>query len=229
MRDRQTNRQTNGGMEWNQYMPQQIPPPPPPPLPTKMYTPLVPIFAKKGVIFQWEARIREIKNKRSFCRHECTKFWNNVKFCMYLLTFVCSARLNSYAQMHLSFNHDLEVLEKTTYIAKCLEFINSHSHKKGYFSFYFEKNVFWLKRSVLLGLKISDFCRKRVFISPKIREKGVFFQTSVVYALVGSGGAGQQLRCIMMTPVYEPYASSEESVQGYRFPGRKSFLFQVMV
>ena len=62
---------------------------------TKTYTTLVPIFAKKGVFSQWEARIREIKKKGSFCRHESMKFWKMVKFGMYLLPFVCSACLNS--------------------------------------------------------------------------------------------------------------------------------------
>ena len=37
-----------------------------PPLPTKTYTTLVPIFAKKKGIFQWEARIREIKKRGHF-------------------------------------------------------------------------------------------------------------------------------------------------------------------
>ena len=68
-----------------------------PPLPTKTYTTLVPIFAKKGVFFQWEARIREIKKKGSFCRHESTIFWKRVNFCMYSLSFVRSACFNSYA------------------------------------------------------------------------------------------------------------------------------------
>ena len=36
------------------------------PLPTKTYTTLVPIFAKKRVFLQWEARIREIKKKGHF-------------------------------------------------------------------------------------------------------------------------------------------------------------------
>ena len=58
---------------------------------------LVPIFAKKGVFFQGEARIREIKKKGSFCRHESAKFWKRVKFGMYLVPFVCSAWLNAYA------------------------------------------------------------------------------------------------------------------------------------
>ena len=37
---------------------------PPRPLPIKTYTTLVPTFAKKGVIFQRSARIREIKKKK---------------------------------------------------------------------------------------------------------------------------------------------------------------------
>ena len=36
---------------------------PAPLLPTKAYTMPVPIFKKKGVFFQWEARIREIEKK----------------------------------------------------------------------------------------------------------------------------------------------------------------------
>ena len=61
---------------------------------------------EKGVILQ--ARVCEILKR--------------VKFGMYLLPFVCSACLNSYTYMYLSFNYNLEVMKNTTYIEKCLEF-----------------------------------------------------------------------------------------------------------
>ena len=101
------------------------PPPPPPPThthPTKTCTTLVPIFAKKGVFSQWEARLREIKKGVIFAGTSPRNFEKGVKFGMYLLPFVCSACLNSYAQMYLSFNHNLEVMTNTMYIEKCLEF-----------------------------------------------------------------------------------------------------------
>ena len=41
----------------------EITPTPPIPIPTKEFTMLVAIFAKKGVVFQREARIRETKKK----------------------------------------------------------------------------------------------------------------------------------------------------------------------
>ena len=74
---------------------------PRPPRPTKMYTTLVPIFAKRGVLFQWEARIREIKKKGNFASMSPRNFWKRVKFGMYLLSSVCSTYLNCYAWMYL--------------------------------------------------------------------------------------------------------------------------------
>ena len=102
----------------------QVPPPKKKNKQKKTYTTLVPIFAKRGVFFQWEARIREIKKNGSFSiyRHQSAKFWKRVNFGMYLLPIDCSACMNCYASMYLSFNHNLEVMKNTTYIEKCLEF-----------------------------------------------------------------------------------------------------------
>ena len=44
-------------------------------------------FREKGVFFQWDAQIREIKKKRSIFRHKSAKFWKRVEFCMYLFPF----------------------------------------------------------------------------------------------------------------------------------------------
>ena len=76
-------------------------------------------FREKGYSFNVRS---EIKKNGSFCRQESAKFSKRVKFGMYLLPFVCSACLNSYAEMYFSFNYDLEVMKNTTYIEKCLQF-----------------------------------------------------------------------------------------------------------
>ena len=71
-------------------------------------------------------------------------------------------------------------MKNTTYKENVLSLIQLfHFHKKGYFFLYVEKNAFYLKRGVLLALKISDFGWKGLFLvvfSSKIREKGVFFK-----------------------------------------------------
>ena len=108
---------------------------------------------------------------------------------MHLLPFVCSACLNSYASMHLSFNHNLEVMKNTTYLKNVLSLIQLHIFslsQKGYFSLYYKKKSrFAWKRGVSLGLKISDFGWKRVFFRPKSAKKGCFSDLgrSMVYAL----------------------------------------------
>ena len=45
-----------------------------------------------------EARIREIKKKRSFFRHESAKFGKRVNFCVYSFPIVCTACLNCWEQ-----------------------------------------------------------------------------------------------------------------------------------
>ena len=157
---------------------------PAPPLPTKTYTTLVPIFAKKGVFFQWEARIREIKKKGAFCRHEPAKFWKRVTFCMYLLSFVRSACFNSYAQMYLSFNHNLKVMKNTTYIEKFIEFdavTYIFTITKGYFSLYHEKIAFCFKKGCFIEPQNQWFRLKKGCFSAQIPRKG---------GVCGGGGGG---------------------------------------
>ena len=86
--------------------------------------------------------------------------------------------------MYLSFNHNLEVMENTTYIEKCLEFdaeLYSHFHKKNGTVVYITKKsrFFFLKKGVLLCLKINDFGWKRGIFRPNSAKKGVFFKTWV--------------------------------------------------
>ena len=84
---------------------------PAPPLPTKTNTTLVTIFAKKGVFFQWQVRIRESKKKGHFAGMSPRNFEKRVKFCMYLVSIVRFACSNSYAWIYLSFNHNLKVMK----------------------------------------------------------------------------------------------------------------------
>ena len=156
------------------------------PPPTKTYTTLIPIFAKRGVFFQWG---REIKKRGSFCRHGSTKLWKRVKFCMYICytrthfcekggIFSMGARnqekgviLQAWVReilkmgklsMYLSFNHDLKVMKNTTYIEKYIEFdVVTY--------------ILTLTSQCLLGLEVSDFGLKRAFFSFKICDKCVFF------------------------------------------------------
>ena len=101
-----------------------------------------------------------------------------IKFGTYLLPFVCSACLNSYAWMYLSFNHSLEVMKNTAYIKNVFSLMQLHIFsisQKGYCSLCYERVAFCLKRGVLLGLKISDFGWKRgVFV--QFPRKGMFLK-----------------------------------------------------
>ena len=137
------------------------------------------IKSLRFALLPWEARIREIKTKGLFFRHECVKIWKRVKFCMYLFPFVSSACLNCYTLMYLGFNHTLEVMKNTMYMEKCLQFDTVILTFIKFLS-YSKKRVLLWKRGVYLGLKISDCGWKRgVYYSSKIREKGVFFRTLV--------------------------------------------------
>ena len=65
---------------------------PGPPLPTKAYTTFVPIFAKKGVFFQWEARIREIKKKGVILQAWVREILKKGKI-LHVFIIICSFRM----------------------------------------------------------------------------------------------------------------------------------------
>ena len=148
---------------------------------------------EKGVILQ--AWVREILKKGTFC--------------MNLLPFVCSECLNCYASMYLSFNHNLEVMKNTTYIEKCLEFdvvtyILIFTKRVHYLTL--RKNRVLLKKGCFIERQNQRFrLKKGCFFRPKSAKRGYFFNlgTSVVYALVGSRGAGPQFPFDVILLEYE--------------------------
>ena len=163
-----------------------------PQLPTKEYHACsYPFSQKKVIFFEWEARIREIKKKESFFRHESAKCLKRVKFFMHLYPFVSSAYLNSYASkciwavtMHIA----LEVMKNTTRIEKCLEFntVILTFTKMALYLIQGKKRV-WLKK----GCFIEWFRLIKECFCPKSGKRGVF-QTWVqgwdtLWSWVGEG------------------------------------------
>ena len=127
---------------------------------------LVPIFAKKGAFFQWEARIREIKKKGSFSAMSLR------------LNFACSICLFNMFELLCITVYIRSNEKNTTYIENVLSlkqlFLLS---QKGTLS-YITKN----KKRVLLkkgmfywASKSAISVEKEGFFSSKIREKEVFF------------------------------------------------------
>ena len=103
--------------------------------------------------------------------------------------------------MYLSCNHNLEVMKNTTYIEKCREFdvvayILTFTKRVLYLTL--RNNRVLLKKGVFYWTSKSAISVGKgvFFFRPKSAKRGCFSNlgTSVVYALVGSRGAGHKRR-----------------------------------
>ena len=66
--------------------------PPPPPLPTKAYTALVPIFAKNGAFFQWEAA-NSRNEEKGFIFQACVREILKEDKILQVIIFICVFRM----------------------------------------------------------------------------------------------------------------------------------------
>ena len=96
-----------------------------PPLPIIAYIHVRTHLGQKGVFFQREAWIREIKKKESLFRHKSAKFWKRVK----ILPVIIRGFVYYTWDEYLNTRSRLNVLKNTMYIEKCLTQVISLSQK----------------------------------------------------------------------------------------------------
>ena len=165
-----------------------------PPLPIKMYTTLVPTFARKAVFFSKVGANSRNQQKGVFFRHKWAKFLKRVNI---LHVSVCFHPGFHTLHMGRVFKYSFQIRRNAKYDVQskdALCFIQLISLSQiGYFILYDENEIaFCFKKGCFIGPQNQRFRLKkgRVFFRPESAKRGCFprLGTSVVYVLVGRAG-----------------------------------------